>query len=353
MAFPWISEANFEQGDRDSFTTTTDTQSKLDFPHYSTLAATPQLPMPYRGAYDMRIDLLKGNSDAFIEDTVHYTMANGSTSWARFAMWFGLPGGSMGRSFGLPTMADGDRFTVFRFASAGPVGECTVFIEFTTANGYRLGINKTLSPTNAQYLPFSLNRWVTVEAKYVSAAGAAGSVQLAVDGVLGTAVTGLTNAVLTIADLGAISVPATTTNGMLFFDQFVVDDLQVGNFARRFPQAFELTRSQHVLLGPGEIELISLIPSNNDNIVRIYDTDSAEVTDAMSAIAELRTDQGGVTVPVQFEEDFEVHRGAYVQLAGTNPRARVQLGEVGMAMTEGSIRAYGARRLGRRPNDGG
>lgn len=341
MAFPYAVEATFEQGTKDTFTTQTDTQTKLDFPHISVLAAVPQAPMPWRGAYCMRIDLTKGNADAFLRDTGAWASFSATTRDLRFMFWFGRNAGGQGGGFSNPTMADGDRFTIARFESAGPVSECNIFVEFTTANGYRLGINQTLSPTNAQYLSLTLNEWHCIEAIYVNNAGA-GTLQLAIDGGLSTQVTGLTNAANTQFVLGCIGIPATTTNGVLFFDHMAVDTAQLGVPQRRFPLTVELTKSGHVCLGPGKIGGLALLGGNADNVLTVYDSDSAETAGTtLSAILELKPDSSTVSTAQELPglDEITFTRGCYIALTGTNPRALATL-KRGLSMSETALRNY-------------
>ena len=64
MAFPFLSEANFEDGTKGHFDSETDTGSRLDIAHYSTLAKIPGLAMPWRGAYAVRVNLATSTNDA-------------------------------------------------------------------------------------------------------------------------------------------------------------------------------------------------------------------------------------------------------------------------------------------------
>lgn len=69
MAFPYLSEYNVEQGDKGHFDSESDSASRLDFAHYSELARTPGLPMPWRGAYAMLVNLATSTTDAYLEET--------------------------------------------------------------------------------------------------------------------------------------------------------------------------------------------------------------------------------------------------------------------------------------------
>ena len=82
MAFPYDHHVNFEAGSRGSFNAETDTDSKLDFPHYSELALTPGHGAPFSGAYCMRVDLSGGTNDAYVNEDDDWDFAlNASTSF--------------------------------------------------------------------------------------------------------------------------------------------------------------------------------------------------------------------------------------------------------------------------------
>jgi hypothetical protein len=140
-----------------------------------------------------------------------------------------------------------------------------------------------------------------------------------------------------------------TTTGVLLFDQFVFDELQVYGFQRRFPETILCTKSQHIFVGNGRIDNVTLLSGDTtvNNQVKIYNTDTADTNDASHIVAELRNtavkeivDPAGMPV--------RVTRGAFVQITGTvetgGPRALVQIGAAQGWGSEGAIRNYAAKR---------
>ena len=85
MAFPWLSECNFEDGTKGHFDTETDTETRLDFPHYSELARTPGMGMPWRGAYCARVNLANDGTpaNALLQETGSWDTSAGGTIFFR------------------------------------------------------------------------------------------------------------------------------------------------------------------------------------------------------------------------------------------------------------------------------
>lgn len=345
MVFPLLQEEGFELGTRGSFDATSDTDSKLTFPHYTTLAATPGLPMPYRGAYAMMIDLSKGTGDAYIQETGASDLsASGSEFW-RFYFWFGAPRGKT------VTMANNDIFSIFQLWSSTNTVEASLGIQFTTANGYRLCLSELASGASGTFQPFQLNTWNLVEIKAVidSGVGNDGTLDAWLNGSAFTQITALDQGAITSSILGAVAIDAGTTVGHLLIDEYQADDTRIYGYGQRFPEDVMVRASGHVFVGPGEISNISLLSgAGTDNVVEVYDTDEAELNDATRVPVELKNTANSELVdpagmPVR------VTRGCYIKLTGTNPRAIVKICRAGAYASEGALRAYAARRQPRRP----
>ena len=89
MAFPWIFESNFEQGTNAEWDSEADTGSRLDFPHYSTLARAGGIgaAVPYRGAYCMRVVMGDANDHTLIEGDID--IADTVTRYSSFYLYLG------------------------------------------------------------------------------------------------------------------------------------------------------------------------------------------------------------------------------------------------------------------------
>lgn len=333
MAFPFLSEELFEAGTRGHFDAASDSDGKMSFPHYSALAEIPGLPAPYRGAYAMRINLAGGTADAYIQETGSWDTAATETIWFRFQLWLGR---------GL-TMADTDEFAIFQLWSSTNTVEASVVINYTTANGFRIGIGET---AGTNFLPISLGQYHTVELKAVIDAGVGndGTLDLQLDGSAATQVTALNQGDITSGVLGTIGIDAGTTAGNIIFDWIIADDAQIYPPDRRFSETFLMTASGHAFVGPGCLENVTLLSgAATDNIVQIFDTDVGNSNDSFDTVIELQNTANSETVDPA-GVPCHLTRGCYVKLTGTNPRALVKICPL-IWGSDGAIRNYGLRRV--------
>ena len=341
MAFAFLSENGFELGTLGHFDAESDSDSKLSFPHYSELAAIPGMPMPYRGAYCMRVDLSLGTADAYVQETGSWdTAADGTAIHFRFMFWFGAPRGQS------VTMANNDLFSIFELWSATNTVEAAIFVQYTTANGYRLGVNETSSASGASFLGLTLNEWHCVElaATIDNAANNDGTLVLRLDGGAATTVSSLNQGAITSGVVGTIGIDAGTTRGVCLFDEIVADDARIFPPLERWPDELLMTASGHAFVGPGTIENITLMSgAGTDNVVSVFDTDTAYTSDASNIVTELKNtannelvDPAGMPV--------NVIRGAYISMSGTNPRAMVKICKASTYGSEGAMKTYGANR---------
>lgn len=332
MAFPFLSEANFEVGTRGHFDAEQDGDAKLDFPHYSEIARTPGIAMPWRGAYAMRIDLAGGTADAYVQETGSWDLTAGSgTIYLRWMMWVD-PG---------LTMATTDEFAVLQFWSSTNTVEAGVYINFTTANGFRIGIGEASA---SSFLDLALGGWVTVEVFFSPAGSSASTIDLWLNGASAAQVGSFTSANITSGVLGAIGIDAGTTAGVLLFDQVIADDAQIYPPEIRFPDAMLLTASGHAFVGPGVVDNVSLLSgAGTDCVVSVFDTDVGNTDDASKIVAELKNTANNELVdPAGLPA--AVRRGCYIAMSGTNPRALVKSKCLVAWGSDGAIRNFGLRR---------
>lgn len=335
MAFAYLFEENFELGTIGAFNTETDTESRLDIAHYSTLSRIPGLDAPYRGAYCMRVNLANDGTpaDALLQETDGFDAAADGTVYVRFALYISPD----------IVMATTDEFAVFQIWSSTNTVEGGFYLNFTTAAGLRLGIGET---SGSVFKPISTGAWHILEMVYNvdNAGNNDGTIDAWLDGSSYTQVASLDQGAITSAVFGAIGQDAGTTRGYILFDEIVADDTRIGPIIERFPTEMTFTLSGHAFVGPGEVCNASLLSgAGTDCVVRIYDTDTAYVTDAQAFKVELKNtannelvDPAGMPVRVK--------RGCYVQLtAGTTPRASVQF--CALNQSPGTIRNWGQKRL--------
>lgn len=332
MAFPYTFEENFELGTFGQFNSETDTASILDFPHYSELARTPGLAMPWHGAYAMRIVLSGGTTAAFITDTTGFVAAANATFHCRLMIW-------LSSDF---TMADSDLVQILNIRNGSAVTEASLFLEYSTANGLRWAWGET---GNSNATPAIRGKWTSLElhCEVDEGVGNDGSIELLVDGVSAGSATGLDQAAFADGQLGVIG-PDAGTSGTILIDHIITDTAEIGAPKDRFNHTTRITRSGHLFVGPGRLHNVTLIDGGSgDSTVTLYDTDLAETTDDGNAKAILQsTANSEIVDPAGMPVDFT--RGCYVSLAGTNPQAILQVNRAVAYGSDGAIRNYALRR---------
>lgn len=338
MAFDFISHENFELGTRGHFDAETDTDSKLSFPGYFELARTPYISMPWSGAYCMRVDLAGGTNDAYVQETGDWDMTAGSAElYMRFMLWLDPN----------LTMANNDEFAILQYWSSTNTVETGIYINFSTANGFRIGIGEASA---SQFLPISTGRWNTVENFFNPAGSSNGAIDMWLNGTAATQVGSISNASITSGVVGTIGIDAGTTRGVILFDEIITDDARIFGPEHRFPETVVMARSGHIFGGPGVIDNVTLVSSGTaDNALAIYDTDLGNTDDYSNRKVQLRnTAAAGGEIVDPAGMPAEVRHGAYLTLSGTadanGPQAIVKIKRAVAYGSDGAIRNYGLRR---------
>jgi hypothetical protein len=340
MAYPWIFESNFESGTNGEWDSESDTGSLLDFPHYSDLACIPGAPVPYRGAYCMRIVCGDTNDHTVTEGDID--IADAATRYFRWHLF---------AATNLTATSD-DAFNIFELQQAGGTVEQSVGMQITAAtNKLEIGIGDGTAPSS--YVEFPRGRWVCVELTSTISTGGAGAMTLFLDGGQAITLTSLTQAAAVGRGVLGTQDTLATTTGALYFDQFVMDDARVYPLRERFPAQVPLSKSAHVFVGPGCIEGAALLSTTVGEVMRLYDTDTASSLDELSFVAELSVNgSSSISGPVQFR------RGCYALLSGTAPYGEVFLVQSShkpatfgpLYYSPGAIRQYGLKRTARSQN---
>lgn len=339
MAYPYLSEYNVEQGDKGHFDSESDSASRLDFAHYSDLARTPGLAMPWRGAYCVRVNLATSTTDAYLQEDSSWDLSASGSIFFRFMLWVSPD----------TVMANNDQFNVLVLQSAGPVSEVVAGVIYTTAGGFKFGVGETAITSS---LPLALGKWNCIEVKAVidSGVGNDGTIDYWVNGTAGTQVATLDQAVITQGRFGVVGQDAGTTAGNILLDALVADDARIyGSYnpSERFNEVTYLTASSHVWVGRGVLENVQLSAGGTDNVLEVFDTDTANVLDvAKRKVHLLTTTSGEVVDPAGMP--VVLTRGCYVKLSGTaganGPFATVKLSKAVGWGSDGAIRNYGAKR---------
>jgi hypothetical protein len=336
MAFPYIYQANFEEGtlatagvDWDSTT-----GSLISAAHYSTLAAIPGAPAPYRGAYCMMVNLSSGTTADQTVTEGDIDIADAGTGYFRWYMF-------VHKDF---TATADDVFNIFELQQAGGTIEMSVSMQITAAtNVLEIGFGDGTAQSSFVAWP-TRGKWVCVELLATVSTGGAGVATLFLDGTQVQTATSLTQAAAVGQGVLGTQNTLSTTTGMLFFDQFVMDDARVYPISVRFPHEVMLTKSGHVFVGQGTVENVSLMSgAGTDCVLSLVDTDIGNTNDANNVRVELKNTANNELVdPAGVPAHFQ--RGCYVSLSGTTPRAIVKIADAQGYWGDGRIKQHGAQR---------
>lgn len=346
MAQPtYIFSDGFESGNASAWDVAeSDTDSQLDFPHYSELARVPGLAMPYKGAYCARWTLGAVTGDATIGDA-SITIANTETIWVRFNIW-------LSPSLATSTTAN-DAVPLLEFQQSVGNGVIYCFgIQIAAATDLITWNIGEATPSIQAAGNARLGVWNTIELKVnVETGGTSGELELYVtpdgESPSSTATQSIGSvqsaAAVVRAILGSQDKLATTL-GTILIDNFAVDNVRIWPDRERFPTVRQLTTTSHAFIGPGTVESVVLASSAAaDNVVTIYDTDTAQAHQGLKKLSLANTVASEI-VDAQ-SVPFDVERGCYVEITGSaTPQVFVSIGDAPAGFTEGGIRSYAQRR---------
>jgi len=355
---------NFESGDATVWSGgETDTGSYLDIVHYTELARTPGMPMPYSGAYCARWQVAGGTStaDAILTEN-DIDIGNTFTGYAKFNVW-------IDPDFKTNTTAD-DNIVLFE-ATAGASEVFAFGIDYTNATDdlfWAVGTHATAAtPSQNSTVQVKLGVWHTVELEMqVVTTGATGDVwaYITEDGqepstTATVAHNSVQNGVVTAGVLG-VQDPASTTNCTILMDNFQFSGTTTSSGARIFPtkDRFSTVRqfvragtnkdehSFHAFVGAGTVSNVTWVTGGtSDGLLGIYDTDTAQ--------AHVGNRKGALQQAVASEVldlstvPFDVTRGCYI----TTDSAQNEIQEVIVTIerapnwfSDGNIRRFAQRR---------
>jgi len=333
VAFPYDFEANFEQGTNAEFDTESDTSSLLDFPHYSELAKTPGKAAPFRGAYCMRTVLAAGTTAAYLQENDNFDISADGTLYVRFYF----------RVSSDITMANNDEFGIFQIWSGTNTVEGGVYVNYTTANGLRVGIGETSASSFKQ---LTTDEWHCMEVFINLDDGVSddGTLDAWLDNSSFTQVTSLDQGAITSAVFGILGPDAASTVGTVLMDQIVADSARIYPISNRWQQEVFLTKSSHVFVGNGMIDNVELIDGGSGDVtLDLFDTDIGAANDISNSKIQLKVVTADDFVdPAGMPATFT--RGCYVSMGGTSPRAIVKIRNATGWGSEGAVRNVGMHR---------
>ncbi|MCI0549652.1 MAG: hypothetical protein L0287_01720 [Anaerolineae bacterium] len=340
-AFPYLFEESFEGGDQGNFDAISpDPFTRAGFDHYTDLARRSDVKVaPYRGAFCFRVDLATNTTDHYVQETGSLDVALAGTVFTR--LYFYVSANTV--------MADGDEFAIQQLWSSVSTVEAGVYINYTTANGFRVGIGETSA---SSFQPLTLGRWHCIELKAVidNGAGNNGTLDAWLDNSAFTQVTGLDQGAITSMVFGVIGQDAGTTVGAVLIDEIIGSTQRLHPIDRRYPETLILTNDCHAFVGAGCILDATLISgAATDNKMIIYDTDKGNdgITggdfDDRAFVAYIANTSNNEVLDFP-NVPIDVLHGAFVVLEGTNPRAIIHIGRAQGYYSDGRIRDHASRR---------
>jgi hypothetical protein len=357
-----VFQDNFERGvdglaDAGRFDSEQDTATpaQLDFPHYTELARVPGMPMPFTGAYCMRV-VLAGQTEAATVTEADINMANGETHWFKFEMW-------VDPDFATNTTAD-DTFVIFETQGAGNVVSFAFGMKYVNSTGlldFAIGELTPTSATTGGQVP--LGQWFTVELSLLTDTDSAdGAVNLYVTpygaepSSTATATVGsIQNIAATHGVLG-VQDHLATTQGTILFNGIMMDSAsRIWPTKDRFSEVIRMTQSGHVVLGPGTVEsILSIQGSGGDNVVEFFDTDVQNINPSerktVCSSATAYDNVEGLNTPFEFTRGLFYHDSDGTNVDGTyalgtsQAETFITISRAPNWFSDGNIRRFASRR---------
>lgn len=330
MALPYIHSSSFDTGDNSEWTSESDTGTKLDFPHYSTLCALSNGPAPYRGAYCMRI--APGDTNDHTLKVEAHDIADGASAWVRFALFV---------SKDFAATAD-DIFNIYEWQNTSNVVEACISLQITASTDEVDIAIADGTEAGTFIAPLSKGVWHVIEALNTVSTSDAGVLTLYVDGAQAQTFTSIDSAgAITHAFLGTQNTAATTDTGYLLFDEVAFDDTRLG-ITHRFSEHRIITTSSFLFVGSGTIGNVKLIDTGGGDVVlELYDAD--EYSASLSPVWYGQTVTANVDVDAA-DVPAEFTRGCLAVLSGTLPTAQFQISRAAGWGSDGAIKAHAAKR---------
>ncbi len=338
-------EDNFEDGTSDAWDIAdSDNSNQMDFPHYSVLARTSGLPMPYSGAaYCMRVVLATGNTDDATIGDGDINITDGQTIWCRFNLFLGND---------LITTGIADVMSLIQFQKVDNVSVFAWGIRIAASSATTADWSAGTTVPSFHTAGVVKGKWLTVDMKInVQTAAASGELESYVTEEGQEPSSTVTRSLTGVQASGAVTHiiigpqdKLTATSGTILIDNFIAT---VNGGSRFFPEKNRfsttkvLTKSGHVFVGPGTIKRLTAVDTGTgDVVVEIFDTDTAQayMSNKKVTLAPLTSET------ITMNDSIEVIRGCYVQIAGTDPEATLEFNRAPNWFSDGNIRQYAHRR---------
>ena len=338
----------------------TDTGSLADFVHYSTLAGISGMPMPFEGAYCMRI-IGGGTADAIVTEA-SIDINTAVTTWVKFNVYFSSDFKTLATADDTIVLFEGTATTAESFACGA------IYTASTDSFLWACGTHATTAtPDQAGTNQIEGGVWYTIElAMHVVTGSAAGDVNMYVtregaepSETAECAETSIQNAAVTEGLFG-LQDQAATTGGTILLGGLQYSGAAATSGARIYPTKDRFStvrqflragptrddRGFHAFVGPGTVSNITYVSGGTaDGNLYVYDTDTAQAH-LGNRKAVMQQVTAGETMDLA-SVPFEVTRGCYVVLDSDAQELQQVILTISRApnwFSEGNMRRFGQRR---------
>lgn len=316
----WLFEEGFEQGDRGTFSSTSDVDTRLRF-----VTKTVDGAPPAEGKWCLEADLGSGSANGYLQSTAFATGA-GQRRWARFGLYL---------TPDVNVNADAGNVRIFSLRQSGTQIANLLLRKFPDSSDIVLSLGGPVSdPWADPRFVVPRGEWVPIEVGWIVDSGAG-------DGVFEVYWNGnmaslqyLTSGVAEAARFGVID-QSGRWSGQVYFDQVLLSSsrIYVYDWAptspsegvyedEGAPESGIFTTSGFAFTGPGVISQALLLGEAGDVRLRLYDT-----ADRQYSSHQLREDlKASPTTPVAYSHHRGIpfRKGCYVALTGDSPVAIVR-----------------------------
>lgn len=321
-SFPFQFEANFEVSDASEFTATVGTQVAVE--HYKELARNGAWGVPYRGAYALQ-GTFGTDTDSYVRST-SITIGSGSVGYSRFMFYIG------------DDVSASTTTEVLLYTTEPAVAGIGLRIE--SGGDIKFGIASNGSALTTSDVVLEKGRWYTAELTADTTNTNTCTATLD-DAVSVTIANGVVTGATTESRLGITGIGAgslANIEGTVTLDELATDSARLYGFDSRYPQRLLVTKTSHVFVGSGNIEDIQLIAgAGTDCELNIYDTETAD-TNPQNLIFRQTNNTSDEATNYNGRDKIKCHKGAYVTMSGTDPRAVISLGITSSYGSEANVR---------------
>ena len=321
-SFPFQFEANFEGGDASEFTSTVGTQVAVE--HYKELARNGAWGVPYRGAYALQ-GTFGTNTDSYVRST-SITIGSGSVGYSRFMFYIG------------DDVSASTTTEVLLHTTEPAVAGIGLRIE--SGGDIKFGIASNGSALTTSDVVLEKGRWYTAELTADTTNTNTCTATLN-DAVSVTIANGVATGATTESRLGVVGIGAgslANIEGTVTLDELATDTARLYGFDSRYPQRLLVTKDSHIFVGSGNIEDVQLIAgAGTDCELNIYDTETGD-TNPQNLVYRHTNNTTDEATNYNGRNKIKLHKGAYVTMSGTDPRAVIALGVTSSYGSEANVR---------------